>query len=303
MIKYSKIDELPKGEATKEVTPGCVIMEGGAFRGLYGEGAADALMKAGLMFESTVGVSAGALNGIAYLSGQIGRTGRINLSSRRDNNYVGIKSWIQTKSVINFDYLFGPLSEPEPLDKTTFFRGDRRFFITATCCETGEMTVFEKNDIGDLNKVYKTIQASSSMPFVSQMIDIDGKHYLDGGCSTKVPYQWAIDQGYEKILVIRTRPRDYRKKISKFGQSFPKYFYHQYPKFAQSLSGVNQKYNRECDEMVELEKSGRIFVIAPSEPVTVRRLESDMEKLGDLYWLGYHDTEKSIEDLKKYLHS
>lgn len=302
MNKYSKVDELPKGHISKAIVPGCLVLEGGAFRGVYGEGACDGLMQADMNFESTIGVSAGALNGISYLSGQIGRTGRINLTSRLDKNYVGFRPWRKSRSVIGFDYLFGVLSNAEPLDQETFFNPSRRFFVAASECETGKLAVFEKNEKGkDINYIYRAISASASMPFVSKMVEIDGCHYLDGGCHTKVPYQWAIDQGYEKIVVIRTRPRNYRKKVTFLSSHIPQLFYKKYPEFAEKLSQSNKHYNEDCERMDQLEKEGRIFVIAPSQPVTVGRLERDMEKLGALYEMGLQDAHHNISALKEYL--
>ena len=302
MKKYSKINSLPTGHASDKIVEGCLVLEGGAFRGVYGEGACDALMEADLNFESTIGVSAGALNGISYLSGQIGRTGRINLSSRLDKNYVGFRPWRKTGSVIGFDYLFGPLSAVEPLDEKSFFNPNRRFFVAAAHCETGKLAIFEKNQKGPYIKyIYRAISASASMPFVSQMVEIDGQHYLDGGCCTKVPYQWALDQGYKKVVVIRTRPRDYRKKLSFMATHIPKMFYKKYPDFAEQLSNSNQHYNDDCERMNQLEKEGRIFVIAPSQPVTVGRLETDMEKLGALYEMGLNDVRQAIDGIKAYL--
>ncbi len=300
--KYSKVDELPKGHASSDIVQGCLVLEGGAFRGVYGEGVCDGLMLENFNFESTIGVSAGALNGISYLSGQIGRTGRINLSSRLDKNYVGFRPWRKTGSVIGFDYLFGPLSSAEPLDETAFFDPTRHFYVAATCCETGEMAVFEKNEKGkNIEYIYRAISASASMPFVSKMVEIDGKHYLDGGCNTKVPFQWALDHGYEKIVVVRTRPREYRKKEGFVSRHAPGIFYKKYPQFAAHLSDINAKYNRDCEKMTELEAEGRIFVIAPTRPVTVGRLESDMEKLGALYQMGLEDARKLSKSLSDYL--
>ena len=110
-----------------------------------------------------------------------------------------------------------------------------------------------------------------------------------------------MDQGYKKIVVIRTRPRDYRKKIGFASTYIPKFFYKKYPELAAQLSNSNQKYNDDCERMNQLEKEGRIYVIAPSQPVTVARLETDMEKLGALYEMGLEDARQAIDGLKEYL--
>lgn len=127
---------------------------------------------------------------------------------------------------------------------------------------------------------------------------------LDGGCSDSIPYGWALRQGYEKIIVIKTRTAEYRKKVKpqKFGL-LEKAIYHSYPQFQYVLEIRNARYNRQCDSLAELERKGRIFVISPSEDLGISRLESDMEKLGALYYLGYSDMKKRINGLETYLSS
>jgi predicted patatin/cPLA2 family phospholipase len=139
------------------------------------------------------------------------------------------------------------------------------------------------------------------MPYVSPMVDVDGHKCLDGGCSCHIPYQWAMDQGYQNIVVIKTRERGYRKKESSTSNTMAPRFYKDNPEFVKKLTTMNVDYNKECDEIDRLEQEGRIFVIAPSEHVTVKRVESDMDKLGNLYWLGYNDAKKNLFALKKYL--
>ena len=128
-----------------------------------------------------------------------------------------------------------------------------------------------------------------------------GLRPLESGSCTKVPYQWALDQGYKKIIVIRTRPKDYRKKLSFIATNIPKLFYKKFLDFAEQLSNSNQHYNDDCERMNQLEKEGRIYVIAPSQPVTVGRLETDMEKLGALYEMGLNDARQAVDGIRAYL--
>ena len=137
------------------------------------------------------------------------------------------------------------------------------------------------------------------MPYISPMVYVDGRPCLDGGCSCRIPYRWALHECYEKIVVVRTREPEYRKKVSKRRHRFQAY--HRYPEFARRLANSSRIYNHQCDEIQKLEEQGRIFVIAPSQKVTVGRLEGDMNKLGDLYWLGYNDTLSRLDSLRSYL--
>ncbi len=297
---YSRIGELPAGDAPDKITEGCLVLEGGAFRGVYTNGVIDVLMQEGFCFRTTYGVSAGAMNGINYVAGQIGRSGRCNLRYRKDSRYVGKKALKANGGIIGFDFVFGDLPGVEPLNTERLMSKETEFFPVATCLETGETVAFDKGSGPE--DIFREVQASASMPYVSRAVEIEGKHYLDGGCSCKIPYRYAIDRSFDKIVVVRTRPRSYRKLIRSARRlDAAKLIYKQYPDFIAKLATSNYDYNRQCDELELLEAKGRIFVIAPSEPVTVGRLEGNIEKLGDLYWLGYNDTKARIEALKEYM--
>lgn len=293
---YSKIDRVPDGHAGEKVTDGCLVLEGGAFRGLYTQGFLDELMLRDINIRCVIGCSAGALSGMNYISGQIGRSGRINLGFRNDSRYVGLKALFHSRSIIDIGFLTEDRGILEPLDMDRFMKPERRFVAVATNCLTGETAYFEKGNCSD---IMLAIRASSTMPYISPMVMIDGEPYLDGGCSCKIPYQWAIDQGYEKIIVIKTRETEFRKNDKKSRTALR--FYRRYPKLAARLSGISADYNHQCDEIERLHKEGRILRVAPSEQVAVSRLEKDLEKLGDLYQLGRADCVHNLESIKKYL--
>lgn len=293
---YSEISKIPHGHAGPDITPGCIVLEGGAFRGLYNQGVLDALMKNDINFACTIGTSAGALAGFSYTAGLIGRSARVNLTYRHHPDYVGRGALLHAHSPIRLDFIFNEYRAIEPFDEQTFFSPARRFIAVATDCTTGKPVFFEK---GKCRDIFAAIKASASMPYISPMVDVDGRPCLDGGCSCKIPYRWALDQGYEKIVVVRTREPEYRKTVSKKKRRI--HAYRKYPAFERSLAKSSRNYNHQCDEIQKLEKKGRIFVIAPSQKVAVSRLEGDMEKLGSLYWLGYHDTLNLMDSLREYL--
>ncbi|MCR4955270.1 MAG: patatin family protein [Lachnospiraceae bacterium] len=293
---YSRLNQIPKGEAGNELINACLVVEGGALRGLYNQGVMDVWMKQGINFSCVIGVSAGALAGMNYVSGQIGRSARANLGHRHESDYMGLGALKKSKSFIRLDYLFQDYENIEPLNAERFYDEKRRFIAVVTNVETGQTEYMEKGKCSD---ILAAIKASASMPYVSKPVEIDGVPYLDGGCSCKLAYQWALDQGYEKIIVIRTREQGFRKKITH--RNLEDRFYKDYPEFAKTLSVSNEKYNRQCAEVERLENIGRLFAIYPSKPVEVGRVEGDMEKLGQLYWLGYSDALSSIERLKEYL--
>ncbi len=293
---FSGINELPNGTASDKVTPGCMVLEGGAFRSLYGEGVLDALMEADINLECVIGVSAGALNGTTYLSGQIGRAARINMRYRNDSRYVSWPRIFQNGGPLNFDFIFYHVPD-DPFDEERFFRPGRRYLAVATDCRTGKPVCFDRDTCGN---IYTAIQASSSMPYMSRIVLVDGIPCLDGGCSVKIPYRWALKQDFSKIVIVRNRPSDWRYEDVKPSR-LARQFYRPYPRFAKVLSTSNARFNRECDEIDQLEREGRVFVIAPSESMEIKKLEPDMERLGAWYYLGYEDGKNAIGDLRQYL--
>ena len=294
---YSKLDSIPNGRASDSITEGCLVLEGGAFRGLYTQGLLDFWMQNDINFQTVIGVSAGALSSGAYMSGQIGRSARVNLGYRHNSNYIGVNAIRKAHSLIRLDFAIYDYNDIEPMDMERFYDDRRRLVVVATNCETGKPEYFEKTNCSD---ILRAIKASASMPFISPMVDVDGKKCLDGGCSCAIPYRWAIDEGYDKIVVVKTHEHGFRIKDAKEKGSARK-VYRRHQEFAKSLDESEVRYNAQYDEMDRLSEEGRIFLAEPSQPVTVARVEGDMEKLGELYWLGYNDGMKTLESLKKYL--
>ena len=297
---YSRLGELPRGRASMNITPGCLVLEGGALRGTYSVGVMDALMEADINLHATVGVSAGALNGISYVSGQIGRSARSPLTYRHDQRYFGLRAYLRNKSPFGFDFMFGELTyKLDPLDIERFMHPSRRFACAVTNCRTGQPEFFEKGD--SLEEIFIATRASSTMPYISEMVDIKGQPYLDGGCSLKIPHRWALEQGFEKIVVIKTYPNGFRRKVKSGSRAASLVYGRRWPNLAAALARSNADYNQACDELDQLSASGRAFVIAPSRDMHIGRMEQDLEKLGDWYWLGYDDAKAQMDGLRKYL--
>ncbi|WP_077072207.1 patatin-like phospholipase family protein [Mailhella massiliensis] len=296
---YSGLDRLPRGRASSIVTPGCLVLEGGALRGTYSVGVMDALMEEDVNLQCTIGVSAGALNGISYVSGQIGRSARSPLRFRHDPRYFGFGAFLRNRSPFGFDFMFGELSRTlDPLDMERFMSPERRFVAVATNCRTGKAEYFEKGVCAD---IMLATRASSTMPYISRMVDMEGAPYLDGGCACKIPLHWALENGFSNIVVIKTRPDDYRRNPSAGRRLAHLIYGRKWPKLAAALAESNADYNRLCDDIARLQREGRVFVLSPSRFMDIGRMESDLEKLGEWYWLGYRDAKNAMPALRNYL--
>lgn len=274
-----------------------LILEGGALRSLYTSGVLDVLMKYNIEANCVMGVSAGALTGMNYISKQPKRTAKINIENCDNSNYIGLKALRKERGLIGYGYLFNDISkEKYPFDFETFKNSNQKFISVVTNCEEGKTEYVEKQDCKD--DIFKVVQASSSMPLCSKMVKIGSNHYLDGAVTMPIPIDYALKNKYNNIVVVLTRDRNYRKpEISKRMKSLYKHVYGKYPKLVEKLCTMPERYNKIKEEINELEREGKIIVIAPSKPVNVSRLEKDKEKLKALYEEGSRDMEENINKI------
>ncbi len=282
------------------MTEGALVLEGGSLRGVFTAGVLDVLIEQEVELSYVNGVSAGSMSGMSYVSKQSGRTIKVNLEYVRDKRFMSFQNMVKNRSIFNFDFLFGELSDTlVPFDYDTFYRSNQIFEVVATRCKTGRPEYFEKSTSDDF---ISAVKASSSIPVLSSMISVNGKKYLDGGCSMPVAYQRAIDLGYEKVVVVLTREKGYRKPLlDKWTKKGYERYFGPLPRLLKSLEEVPERYNRMQEEIDQLEAAGRIYVIRPDKHVTVQRTEQDKRKLEALYEDGRRLAEAQMDELKQYL--
>lgn len=275
----------------------CLVLEGGAMRGIYTAGVIDALMKEKIKVDAVIGVSAGALFGVNYVSHQPERALRYNLENINNKDYMGFSSLIRTGNIMNEDFCFKKLIyETDPFDFDTFDKSRIKFYATITNLETG---LPEYIEINDSRNQMEYLRASGSMPLLSKIVEIDNKPYLDGGIGDSIPVKKAQEMGYDKIIVVTTQPKEYIKK--KYKMLPFKLAYKKYPKFINTLSNRHINYNKTTKYINEEEKNGNIFVIRPTRKVKIKKIEKDPNIIKEQYYLGYNDMENSLDNLKKYL--
>ena len=261
-----------------------LVLEGGGLRGVFTCGVLDCFMDKGIRFPFTVGVSAGACNGLSYMSGQRGRARSSNIDLMDKYHYVGFKYLLTQGCIMDFKLLFEDFPEKIiPYDYEAYFSNPDRFVMVTTNCLTGKAEYFEEKSSSA--RVMDIVRASSSLPFVSPISYVDGIPMLDGGIVDSIPVEYALSQGYNKIVVILTRNKGYRKKDRPIRMA--KAFYRKYPELQKAIRTRNAEYNRTMDLIERLEEEGKVTVIRPLKPVEVSRMEKDTAKLTALYEEGY----------------
>ena len=277
-----------------------LVLEGGAMRGQFTAGVLDFFMDQKFFCDYVVGVSAGALCGGNYVAGAPGRSSLINVKYADDSRYLSMQSFVRTGNAYGREFAFHEIPDVlEPMDYEAFRRSPIRFEVVSTNLETGEADYHEMRDYHD-DLPY--IIASSSMPLVSQIVEVDGKLLLDGGTSDSVPLLHSILTGANKHIVVLTQADDYVKRANKL-MALMRQRYADYPYYLERLQYRHYEYNRLYRWIAREEAAGRIFVIRPPEPVTVSSMEHDAEKLLALYEQGLAAAAKAWPKLQEYLAS
>ena len=262
-----------------------LILEGGGMRGVFTCGVLDNLMDRGVRFPYTIGVSAGACNGLSYMSGQRGRGKYSNIDLLEEYRYIGIKQLLLKGNIMDFELLFHTFPEQIiPYHYDVLAQCEEHFEMVTTDCRTGRACYFEEKH--NPKRVIDIVKASSSLPFVSPISYVDGVPMLDGGIADSIPLLRARELGYDNNLVVLTRNKGYRKPQKP--TTVPPFFYRKYPHLREAIRQRNALYNEQVDMVERLEAEGKLTIIRPIKPITVDRMERDTDKLLDLYNEGYN---------------
>ncbi len=262
-----------------------LILEGGGMRGVFTCGVLDNFMDRGIRFPYSIGVSAGACNGLSYMSGQRGRAKFSNIDLLEKYNYIQLKYLLTKRNIMDFDLLFNTFPNkiiPYHYDK--YAQCPERYEMVTTNCLTGKACYYEEKN--NPQRIIDIVRASSSLPFVCPIAYVDGIPMLDGGITDSIPLLRAQNEGFtENNVVVLTRNRGYRKQIK--GTKVPPFIYRKYPLLREAINNRSKLYNEQLDLVERLEDEGRITVIRPQRPIEVNRIEKNIDKLTALYEEGY----------------
>jgi predicted patatin/cPLA2 family phospholipase len=241
-------------------------------------------MDKGIRFPYTIGVSAGACNGLSYISNQRGRAKFSNIDLLEKYNYIGIRHLLKKGNIMDFDLLFHTFpDEIIPYDYEKLASSEEHYEMVTTSCKTGKACYYEEKK--DPKRVIDIVKASSSLPFVCPITYVDGEPMLDGGIADSIPIMRARELGYDNNVVVLTRNKGYRKKEK--DMKFVSLFYKQYPAMQEAIRNRNMIYNEQISMIEAMEERGEIIVIRPQRPIEVDRMERDSKKLIALYEEGY----------------
>lgn len=278
-----------------------LVLEGGAMRGLFTAGVLDVLMENGVCFDGLIGVSAGAVFGCNYKSGQIGRTIRYNTRFCRDKQYCSFRSLLKTGDLYGAEYCYHTLPrELDVFDNAAFMQNPMSFFVVCTDAETGQAIVHECKICDDRDLEW--MRASASMPLAARIVEIDGYQLLDGGIADSIPLQRFESMGYEKNVVILTQPFGYVKKPNRL-LPLLRHVFAKYPRLVDTFARRHESYNTATAYVAYQEQYGHALVIRPDAPLDIGHVCHDAAEMKRVYTLGRQVGEQRLADVLHFLQS
>lgn len=276
-----------------------LILEGGAMRGLFTCGVIDVLMENDITFDGGAGISAGAVFGCNYKSRQPGRAVRYNKRFCTDPRYGTIRSLIKTGDMYEVGFCYHELPDVlDPFDRETFRDDPMEFYIGAADLGTGGIVYHRCTDGGEED--IEWMRASASMPLVSRPVAIDGAEYLDGGVAESVPYRYMESIGYDRNVIVLTRPKGFVRKKTE-AMPLIRIKLRKYPNAVKALETRHERYNRDMRQIDEREASGAAVIIRPPEELGVSRTEKDPDELERIYQIGRRTAESRLDEIRAFL--
>ncbi len=276
-----------------------LVLEGGASRGIYTAGVTDVLLENGIYLDGCMGVSAGAIHGVSYVSRQAGRSYCFSTKYCKDSRFMSLRSFLRTGDLCGAKFCYYDIPETlVPFAHESFENSITAYYCVCTDVKTG-LPVYHKSDSMKGTEI-EWVRASASMPMVSRTVEIDGQLLLDGGISDSIPFRKMQEFGYEKCVVVCTQHDGYRKSKESLSKLMP-LRYGDYPAFVQTMQNRPTMYNAQLDDLKTAEEKGEVFVIRPSRPLEIGRVEHDENVIRSVYLLGREDAENALEALKVYL--
>ena len=263
-----------------------VIDVGGGNRGAFGAGVLDYCLDNGIQFDYCIGVSAGSANCVSYIAGQKGRNLRFYTNYNISKDAISLRNRLKYHSMLNLDYIFRTVSNEDgedPLNYDAFVRSGQALRIVATDAETGRPVFFDKDDVERNN--YRILCASCNLPAVNRAYQLKGKAYYDGGLSDPIPVDRALQDGCDKVVVILTLPKNYfrddlrDRRVARFVRA--------YPRIRESIINRSEVYNRQLKHLLDLEREGKVLIVAPRVKAEMDTLGRDKDVIEKLYYEGY----------------
>lgn len=279
-----------------------LVLEGGAMRNVFTSGVVDFFLDQGLLAESVIGTSAGAVCGYNYASGAVGRTMYCDLKYCSDWRFMSLRSKLVTGDYVGTRFIYDVIpNDIEHYDVGWFLHSPVQLISVACDLETGRADYHRFGKTGDVEKGAKYLQASTAVPFVNRAVHVDGKRLLDGGVCDSVPFRLGRRRYAGRQVIVLTRHRGFMQREQPYHAKLARVRYAAYPRFVAKLASWPERYNMQMQEIERMHDDGEAFAIWPDHDMGVRMVERDRNKMLAIYEMGLACAARQWPALRHYL--
>lgn len=292
------------GDIVSNVFDTALVFEGGGMRASYTSAMVATLLGAGIHLDWVGGISAGSSNTANYVSRDAARARKSFVEFAAEPRFGSWRTFVRGQGYFSAEWIYEHTSmpgQPLPFDWKTWEANPARVRIGGVRCSDGATVYWGREDLTSLPALMKRVRASSTMPVLMPICSVDGEDYVDGalGTSGGIPLDAAEADGFEKFLVILTRPKGYRK--SPAGQAaFYRRHFRRYPAVAEAILTRHERYNATLDRLEQLEREGRAYVFRPTV-MPVGNSERNVSRLAASYGLGYAQAQRELPQIRRFL--
>ncbi|NLL63934.1 MAG: patatin family protein [Ruminococcaceae bacterium] len=273
-----------------------LVLEGGSMRSIFSSGVMDALLDEGIDFPYVIGVSAGITHGVSYVSKQRGRNYDVVVGYREDSRYFGVKNLLSDHSLFGIKFVFEDMpNEFVPFDWNAYRSNPAKVLVGVTNANTGKPEYLSGEKLESSSAILK---ASCAQPVMFPVQIIDGTPYFDGGITDSIPAKKALEDGCNKLLIVMTRAKGYKKESSLKMEFVANAIKNKYPEMVFPLLNRHLMYNEQVEYCEQLEHEGKAVLLRPAADKMIRSLEGDSKELARFYNHGYDVAMANIDKIK-----
>lgn len=272
-------------------------------RASYSSGVLNALLESEVHCDWVGGISAGSSCTANYLARDQYRTRHSFTELAAERNFGGLGTWVRGKGMFHAEWIYEQTSGPDevlPYNFDDFLANPAGCAIGAVRCTDGRMVYWDRDDLTTREALMKRVRASSTMPLLMPWTDIDGEPYCDGaiGPTGGFAVDAAMEAGYEKFLVVMTRVRGYRKSVVRSPRAI-RAMIRRFPAVAKGIIERPANYNRAVEELLELERQGRAYLVFPDE-MPIGNGERNLGKLRAMYERGLAQGRREMDAIREF---
>ena len=177
-----------------------LALTGGSCRCAFQAGVLQALDERGIAFDVVSGVSSGAWNAAAVAAGQVGRLRELWIGATAFPVY-SFRNLAFNRTPFNYLWMHHHFTRTA-VDFGAIMRSKMLWTVNLTRVRGMRPAVFNNREHAHLDAFELSLATNTLPPIYPWPAKIEGHLYVDGGFTNNAPYEHAIAEGCERVIVI-----------------------------------------------------------------------------------------------------